>query len=72
MSLKTGSVCACGVAGWQTGGKHRAGTVNLDLVSIDFPQIEYPFIYNSFSSQNNQTGRVMMDRQAGVRQGIFF
>lgn len=57
-------------AGWQTEGKHRAGTVNLDLVSIDFAQIEHPFISNSFFSQNNQTGRVMTDRQAGVRQGI--
>lgn len=54
-----------------TEGKHRAVTVNLDLVSIDFAQIEHPFIYNSFVSQNNQTGRVMTDRQAGVRQGIF-
>ncbi len=63
-------MCVCGVAGWQTEGKHRAGTVNLDLVSIDFAQIEHPFIYNSFFSQNNQTGRVMTDRQAGVRQGI--
>ncbi len=63
-------MCVCGVAGWQTEGSTVPAQLTWKLVSIDFAQIEHPFIYNSFFSQNNQTGRVMTDRQAGVRQGI--
>lgn len=43
-------VCVCGEARPQTNGVPCAGAVNLNHVSIDFLQIECPFIHNAFPS----------------------
>lgn len=54
------------------GGKYRAGTVKMDLVSIDFPQIEHPFIYNSFSKQSDGEGYEEQERVGqGIKKGEF-